>query len=125
MAAAVVFGSCRGAVNYGRSQTGEKMSNASRDTTSPYKQWTPHRKGGPSRQVTKAELGTWTLRDMGDTADSNKTITASSLTEALKIEADAKWVRKAAFLLPIYVKIIGGRYIRCVHPEGQIEIMGW
>ena len=101
------------------------MSSASRDTTTPYKQWSPHRKGGPARQVTKEELGTWTIRDMGDTADNNKTISAISLSEALRIYAAAKWDRKAAFLLPVYVKIVGERYIRCVHPEGQIEIMGW
>jgi len=101
------------------------MSNASRDTTTPYKQWSPHRKGGPNRAAKPAELGTWTLRDMGDTEDDNKTITATSLAEALKIYASAKWDRKAAFLLPVYVKIVGERYIRCVHPEGHIEIMGW
>ncbi len=101
------------------------MSNASRDTTSPYKRWTPHRKGGPNRAALPAELGTWTLRDMGDTEDSNKTITAINLAEALKIYAAGKWDRKAAFLLPVYVKIVGERYIRCVHPEGNIEIMGW
>jgi hypothetical protein len=101
------------------------MSSASKDNTTPYKNWTPHRRGGPARQVTKQELGTWTIRDMGDTADNNKTITASSLAEALLIYAAAKWDRKAAFLLPVYVKIVGERYIRCVHPEGQIEIMGW
>ena len=101
------------------------MSSASRDTTTPYKQWSPHRKGGPARQVTKEELGTWTIRDMGDNADNNKTISAISLTEALRIYAAAKWDRKAAFLPLVYVKIVGERYIRCVHPEGRIEIMPW
>ena len=101
------------------------MSSKSRDTTTPYKQWSPHRKGGPARHVTKEQLGTWTIRDMGDTADNNKTISAISLTEALRIYASAKWDRKAAFLFPVYVKIVGERYIRCVHPEGRIEIMGW
>lgn len=97
------------------------------DTSSPYTH-SPHRKGGVSKlgkPARPALLGTWTIRDMGDTADNNKTISAISLTEALKIYAAAKWDRKAAFLLPVYVKIVGERYIRCVHPEGQIEIMGW
>jgi len=101
------------------------MSEKNKETKSPYRAYNPHRKGGPSKRCKPEELHTWTLRDMGDTADNNKTITASSLTEALKIYAAAKWDRKAAFLLPVYVKIVGERYIRCVHPEGRIEIMGW
>ena len=101
------------------------MSKASRDTTSPYRNYTPHRKGGPAKQVAAAKLSTWTLREMADIEDANKTIQAASMAEALLIYAQSKWNKKAAFLLPIYVKIVGERYIRCVHPEGRIEIMPW
>ena len=101
------------------------MSNENQETKSPYKAYSPHRKGGPAKRSPPKKSHTWQLREMGDTAEANKTITASSLAEALKIYAGEKWDRKAAFLLPVYVKIVGERYIRCVHPEGRIEIMSW
>ena len=101
------------------------MKSGNRDNSSPYAV-SPHRRGGDTKKPpSQPVLGTWTLREMGDTADNNKTITAISLTEAMKIYAAVKWDRKAAFLLPVYVKVVGERYIRCVHPNGQIEIMGW
>ena len=100
------------------------MSAANRDYSSPYAV-SPHQNNGPKKIGTRQTLKAWTMRDMGDSRDSNKVVEAQTLAEALKMYASTKWNHKAAFLLPVYVKIEGEAKVRCVHPQGQIEIMNW
>ena len=100
------------------------MSAANRDYSSPYAV-SPHQNNGAKKIATRQTLKAWTMRDMGDSLDSKKVVEAQTLTDALKIYAATKWNHNAAFLLPIYVKIEGESKVRCVHPQGQIEIMNW
>ena len=100
------------------------MSNASRDTSSPYVK-TPHH-GGPRRKVEFAgPQKSFVVREMGDSADTNKTIKGEDLDDALRRYARSKWNLKASLILPLYVKIIGERYIRCVEANGKVEVMPW
>ncbi|MDA7492710.1 hypothetical protein N8510_01300 [bacterium] len=100
------------------------MSNASRDTSSPYAE-TPHH-GGPQRKVEFAgPQETYVVREMGDCEDANKTIKGETLNDALRRYAKTKWHPKASLCLPIYIKVIGERYIRCVQASGKVEVMPW
>lgn len=100
------------------------MSNASRDYSSPYKNC-PHKRGAASAKPTRKKQLTWTMRQMGDSGDANQKIQGSNLAEALRIYADANSCSSKGKREIIYVKILGERFIRCVHPEGQIEMMPW
>ena len=100
------------------------MSNSSRDNRSPYVT-TPHQHG-PTRKVEFAgPMQDYVIREMGDSTDCNKTVQAENVTQAVRKYARSKWNRKAAFLLPLYVKVEGERYVRCVEPSGRVEVMGW
>ena len=123
-----VGGICSRGRSYGLpgSNAGDEMTKKKRagKNASPYKH-SPHRKGHVKKLEAPAPLQTFVMRHMGDTADNNQTIEAKNLNAGLLEYARSKWDRKAAFLLPIYVKIVGHRWIHCVHPEGQIEVMPW
>jgi len=100
------------------------MSHSSRDNSSPYVA-TPHHHG-PQRKVSFAgPLHEYVIREMGDSTDSNKTVQAENVTQAVRKYARSKWDRKAAFLLDVYVKVEGERYVRCVEPSGRVEVMRW
>ena len=100
------------------------MSNASRDTSSPYAE-TPHH-AGPQRKVEFAgPQQAFVVREMGDSADANKTIEGENLDDALRKYARSKWNLKASLILPLYVKVIGERYVRCVQATGKVEVMRW
>ena len=100
------------------------MSHSSRDNSSPYAA-TPHH-GGPQRKVQFAgPMQEYVIREMGDSKDSNKIVQAENVTQAVRKYARSKWNRKAAFVLPVYVKVEGERYVRCVEPGGRVEVMGW
>lgn len=100
------------------------MSHNSRDNSSPYVS-TPHH-AGPQRKVEfVGPQQTFVVREMGDCEDANKTIKGETLNDALRSYAKTKWHPKASLCLPIYIKVIGERYIRCVQASGKVEVMPW
>ena len=102
----------------------QKVSHSSRDNSSPYAK-TPHHHGPVRRVEFAGPMHEFVIREMGDTRDENHTVKAETLDDACRAYAKTKWRIKAAFLLPVYCKVEGERYLRCVDPSGKVEVMPW
>ena len=100
------------------------MSNASRDNSSPYAK-TPHHHGPVRRVEFAGPLQEFVIRHIGEPNDENSTFKAETLDDACRAYAETKWNLKASMLLPVYCKIKGERYVRCVNSNGKVEVMPW
>tara|TARA_R110002095_G_scaffold173190_1_gene150578 strand:+ start:477 stop:773 length:297 start_codon:yes stop_codon:yes gene_type:complete len=98
------------------------MSAASRDHTTPFKQ--KNNKANRRQYEPPNKVRDFTCWEMGDSRDSSVTVQAENIDDACFRYAEFLWDGRTTKQM-IYAKIKNERYIRCIHPDGRIDIMGF
>jgi len=99
------------------------MSAANRDHTSPYKR--PNKLANRRRYERPADLRVFSIRQIGESLDQTLAVKAATLETACLRFAEIRWANQPKLKEMVYAKIEGERYLRCIDPEGRVEIMGW